>query len=298
MGGRIEARIAAVAARQHGVVTRAQTLAAGASPDQIKRWLAAGRLHGIHRGVYAVGHSALSDLGRIQAALLAAPPGSVASHRTAGYLWEMCPWCPLPVDITSTTRTRGNHRTRHLPAHHTTRRKGLLTTTAARTILDLADVLPTQELRRIIGEAEYRRVVSRPQLLEVMRELPGRHGLRALMQLVPDGRPQPTHSHLEDRFLALVEDAGLPRPQSNVRILSFVVDFLWPDERLVVEIDGPHHDQRRREDAERDQRLAAAGYLTLRFPGEQLDERPLTVVTRVAVVLAGLSASAARASSG
>src|SRR5688500_4880303 len=81
--------VAAIAARQHGVVTLTQLNQAGIDRSGVSRRLRAGRLHRIHRGVYAVGHRALSNHGRWMAAVLACGPGAVLSHRAAAELWRL-----------------------------------------------------------------------------------------------------------------------------------------------------------------------------------------------------------------
>ena len=79
--------LAAVAGRQHGVIQRLQLLRARVNPRTISRWLASGRLHEVHRGVYALGHAALTPRGYDLAAVLASGPGAVLSHRSAAALW-------------------------------------------------------------------------------------------------------------------------------------------------------------------------------------------------------------------
>src|SRR4051812_10827827 len=79
--------IAVVAARQHGVIARAQLRALGLSDDAITKRASRGRLHAVHRGVYAVGHPVLGARGRWMAAVLACGPGAVLSHASAAALW-------------------------------------------------------------------------------------------------------------------------------------------------------------------------------------------------------------------
>jgi predicted transcriptional regulator of viral defense system len=80
--------IAVIAARQHGVVAIRQAVGAGVSVDSVLRRARAGRLHRIHRGVYAVGHPGLSIGGRWTAAVLACGEGAVLSHAAAAALWS------------------------------------------------------------------------------------------------------------------------------------------------------------------------------------------------------------------
>jgi hypothetical protein len=87
----IDAAIARLAAAQHGVVARAQLMSAGIDRGAIGHRLHCRRLHPVHRGVYAVGHSLITREGRWMAAVLASGPGAVLSHRSAAALWNLRP---------------------------------------------------------------------------------------------------------------------------------------------------------------------------------------------------------------
>jgi hypothetical protein len=92
--------VAAIVARQHGVVTRQQLLDVGLTTSRVDRWLAARRLIALHRGVYAVGHRRLRREGHWLAAVLAAGPTAVLSHREAAALHELGPAARTTVDVT------------------------------------------------------------------------------------------------------------------------------------------------------------------------------------------------------
>ena len=286
----IERKIAAAAGRQRGLVTRGQLVGAGLTAAEIKRRLGDGRLYLIHRGVYAVGHPELTELARCQAAVLAVS-GGVLSHRSAGVLWRMLDaWPPYP-DVTvvrrggSTPNTIVLHRVRRPPP--TTRRHGLPVTTPARTILDLAEVLGPEALRRMIRNAEFDRLINHDQLTHLIRANPGRHGARRLKEARGAGAA-PTRSALEDRFLTLVAQAGLPHPEVNVRVADARVDFLWRAQRVIVETDGWDNHSGRiafEDDRDRDQRLLAAGYRVMRVTWRQLTREPMKVTARLAALL-------------
>ena len=136
--------MAAVAGRQHGVVSYEQLLRAGVSSSTVSRWVRVGRLHRLYRGVYAVGHTDLSDEGRILAAVLACGDGAVASHGSAAYLWGLSPTCPSLVHVTipgtaGRARRKGVvlHRSTTLSLAETTLRHNIPVTKPDRTRRDL-----------------------------------------------------------------------------------------------------------------------------------------------------------------
>ena len=216
--------VARIAARQHGVVSFQQLIAAGLDPSGIWRRVRAGRLHRIHRGVYAVAHRNLTHQGWWMAAVLACGQGAVLSHRSAAMHWGLLNPTNGPVDVTIPTRG-GRRRRQGIRVHRSTCltpkaatiRQGIPTTTPARTILDLRRVVDRPTLEAAIAQAEIRRL-----------PIPALHGIHHA----------PTRSELERRFLRLCRRHGLPKPEVNVRVGPYEVDFLWRDRRLIVETDG------------------------------------------------------------
>ncbi|MGH2993241.1 MAG: endonuclease domain-containing protein [Solirubrobacterales bacterium] len=167
---------------------------------------------------------------------------------------------------------------------------GIPVTSPARSLLDLASVLPTSELERALAEAQVRRIVTRRALVDQLERNRGRSGVRALRRAVEvPGGPAATRSEAERRLLRLVRAAELPVPRVNARLGRYEVDFMWREQRLVAEVDGyAYHANRRafERDRERDAALAAAGYTVLRLTWRQLVNTPEAVVARLAAVLA------------
>jgi hypothetical protein len=142
-----ETRVAAIASNQHGVITTAQLMRAGLSPTVIRGWDRAGRLHRVHRGVYAVGHPGLSKEGRWMAAVLACGRGAVLSHRSAAALsgfapkpsgrWtELTPEATVPGHAGRARRTGIHiHRSSTLLPSHSTRRANIPVTRALQNAL-------------------------------------------------------------------------------------------------------------------------------------------------------------------
>jgi very-short-patch-repair endonuclease/predicted transcriptional regulator of viral defense system len=288
----VDQRIAALATRQHGVVATRQLAAFGLSQRAVSHRAAAGRLHRVHRGVYAVGHPVLTVNGRRMAAVLAAGPGAVLSHASAAALWEIRPTSATRIDVSVRSAAgRGKrpglriHRAAHLRGEEITVQQGITVTTVARTLLDLAATLSPRALERALDEAEIQQLYDRTSLDALARAHAGERGARALTQaLDQDGEPTLTDSELEELMLALCDEHDLPRPKSRAWVAGLRVDFLFAASRLVVETDGYRYHRTRRafeRDRERDAILARAGYRTLRFTHRQLTGEPAMVAATI-----------------
>jgi very-short-patch-repair endonuclease len=280
--------VAELAGRQHGIVSTSQLRSLGLTWDDIAYRTRTGRLHPIHRGVYAVGHRHLTETGLFVAALLAVGPGATLSHASAAALWGIRPRGRGRIDVTVARRVKPRrgvriHAVRALPPSDVTRHMGIPVTTPARTLLDLADVLPRRALARAVHEAEVQRLVDHRQLRDQVERCRGRRAAAILAALLADG-PAPARSDLEDRAIELFAQHGLPKPRSNVRVEGIEVDFLFADARLIVETDGDryHHTHfARRNDADKQARLEAAGYRVIRLTWDQVTKRPAQTAARI-----------------
>jgi len=241
--------------------------------------------------VYALGHRALDLEGRLQAALLYAGPGAILSHTTAGWVWEILDTPPSRIHLTVSGRRRSLpairiHRTRFLDA---TRHRGFPVTKIARTLRDLAWVLPGPQLRLLLAEADYRGLLDAHHVYRVLGR--GRHGSAALRQALEAHMPElaRTYSVLEQRFLELCERSGIELPEVNVHVEGMLVDTVWREERVAVELDG-HAAHALRARIENDRRrelvLRAAGFLVLRYTWQQVTLQPDRVVADLRASLA------------
>jgi hypothetical protein len=97
----IDLQIASLAGGQHGVVALWQLLDLGLTASAARNRVATGRLHGVHIGVYAVGHARLSRDGLYMAAVLASGRGAVLSHRSAAQKLGLRPTSRARIDVTS-----------------------------------------------------------------------------------------------------------------------------------------------------------------------------------------------------
>jgi hypothetical protein len=292
--------LAAIVDRQYGLVTRAQLLHIGVGKQGIVERVRSKRLRRLHRSVYAVGHALLRPEAYWLAAVLACGPGAVLSHRSAAALWELAADSATVVDVTVPTqagrgRPRGIrvHRSGRLPPAEVTVHEGIPVTTVARTLLDFADTASRQSLKRAIDESEHRRRFDLDAIRAVVEANPGRRGARLLA--LAQAPAEPTRSQLEEVFLAFVERHGLPRPLVGVALGAYTADFLWPQEKLIVETDGLDvHGTRAafEHDRRRDRRLLEMGYRTVRLTSRALDLEAAAVAAQLRAILTRSQAGA------
>jgi hypothetical protein len=282
-------RVAALAGGQGGVVAHRQLAALGLTASAIDRRIRAGRLHPIHRGVYAVGHRAVAVVGMRWAAVLAVGDGAVVSHATAGAAYDLRRSSSTVIHITVPGRAGRKrrpgirvHRPESLVADEVTTIDGLPITTPARTLLDLAaSGLRDRPLEAALDSAERRRLLDFAELHELLARYPGRPGSPSLKAVLSRYSPVDTRSELEDLVVELCDAHDLPRPLGNCVIEGKVRDFYWPHARLVVEADSyawHRSPSALNDDRERDVELTLAGYRTLRFTWEQVNRRRNYVV--------------------
>jgi very-short-patch-repair endonuclease len=290
MASSVTTRLIALAESQHGVITRAQLLALGLTAAAIDARLARGALRLLHRGVYALGHRALTDEGHWLAAVLAYAPDVVLSHFSAALLWRM----RIPsragklVHVTTTRHQRGGsgvlvHRTRRIGPVDVTVVRGIPVTTVARTLVDCADLLTYPELRQL---ADHGVRLDAEAVRGAQERAPGRRGAGRVNRLLGSGIR--TRSKLERAMRKLCHEAGLPPPLFNKEILGYECDAVWPEARFIVEVDGGafHTPKPAREaDYERNVALAVAGWRVVRFTYDQVVFDPRLVATRLHALL-------------
>jgi very-short-patch-repair endonuclease len=258
------------------VVSVEQLDALGLDRYSVRRRAAAGWLHRLHRGVYAVGHASLSKRSRYMAAVLACGPGSALSHRAAGELWSLRP-SSGPPEVTIPRGRAGPggvrvHRSRTTLVGDVTRVDQIPVTTVARTLLDLAAIVPSRDLARAVDRAERLELFDLAAVEEVLLRSNGRRGAAALRRSVGSWEAAATRSELEDRFRELVRSSDRPQPLFNVLVdgerRTHEVDAFWPAHGLVVQLDGFAYHRTRR-DHERDASATAdlelAGYRVMRL---------------------------------
>ncbi len=293
----VEARLSALLKRQHGVVAKQQLRNLGLSDDSVDRRVRQGRLLRIQRGVYTVGHDDLADKGRWLAAVLASGHGAVLSHRSAAALWGL--WRPSFVSEVTVPRNgnrRGSrralkvHRSTRLSYADVTRRHGIPVTKPARTLLDLAEVVDRRPLERTLDESHRLRLCTEAQLRAVVARTPGRIGAARLAAVLDEHElgSTATENDFEELLLAICDEHRIPRPQCQQPLMGYRVDFLWREQRVVVETDGRawHTTGGAFEsDRVRDAELGDAGWTVRRFTWLQLTSRREWVAGRVKTAL-------------
>ena len=271
-----------IAEGQHGVITRAQLSELGLGSDAIDHSVRIRRLCRIHRGVYSiVGRRLLTRRGFWMAAVLACGQGAVLSHLAAAALWGIRGGSRIEVTVPRGRKARPGIQLHYanLPADEITVHHGIPVTTIARTLLDLSAVVQRDELRSAFRQVEQRRLtdaIGVGAMIERYPRKPGRPILRAVFQEARRGLGI-VRSEFEERFQAFLLNAGLPSPPTNVLIEGMEVDCAWPEQRLIVELDGREtHDTAHafEHDRARDRRLGAAGWRVVRVTWRQLTEQP------------------------
>ena len=294
-----DAAIADVAAKQHGNITRKQLLGLGLDDAAIAYRVKIGRLHRVCRGVYAVGRRPITAVERASAAVFACGPGAALSHGSAMTLWGF--WRrwdePFEVTVQRDRRTPGIivHRSNTLRRPDLTTHLGIRVTSPARTILDINPRLNDKALKRAVNSALHTPWLSEDHLAELLARqvhLPQARRIARLIGL--EGTP--TRAGWEDDFPAFCENQGLPAPVMGAIVCGYIVDALFPAEKVIVELDGWEFHKNRiafETDRERDAETLAHGFATVRVTWDRIHARPDWEASRLRAILECRRAAAA-----
>ena len=272
----------ALARQQHGVITRRQLLARGYTPEAIDHRRETGRLHCLHRGVYAVGRFDLGRHGKWMAAVLSCGDDALLSHSSAAAIWKIgreSRRVEVSVPASRSARRPGiavHRRARMLPGDLSTR-DGIPVTSPIRTLVDMATRLTTKQLEAAVNDADKLDLVDAGSLGGRLEAYRGDRGVPALRRLLDKDAYLLTDSELERKLLPIARQAGLPKPRTGAIVNGFKVDFFWPELGLVVETDGLRYHRtaaQQARDRRRDQAHVAAGMTTLRFTYRQVAHDP------------------------
>jgi very-short-patch-repair endonuclease/predicted transcriptional regulator of viral defense system len=293
----VAAAVETIAGRQHGVVARAQLRSAGLSDDQVDNWVRGGRIRRVSRGVYAVGAASISERGRIQAAALASGRGAVVSHRSAAFLLGIGERSPRVIDVI--TPAQGGrqidgirvHAVAYPGRHELAQVYGIVCTSVARTVVDLAGTYGESGLRETFERAAAAGKLDLAAIEAVLDRGARRRGAPCLRRVIEEWRPvaetaryATVRSLFEAKLLPLVAAAGLPMPRINAPVRTaervLEVDLLWDEERFVVEADSRRHHATEvafERDRARDLDLLEVHYEVLRVTWKQVEREPQKV---------------------
>ena len=279
--------VAELAAQQHGVVAIWQLLEYGFSRDQVDRQLKNGRLHRLHRGVYAVGHERITRSGHWMAAVLACGPNSLLSHRTAavlhGLLYPRDGWPHVTV------AGKGRPKRKGIVLHQVTR-------IPERVVID---AIPATTIPRTLLDLAHTKDPLLPYALETAYDnggfditaIDGQKGATALREAIKRYEPAPhwTRSRLEKRFYRLCRKHGIPLPSVNQWVAGYEVDMVWFEQKVIVELDteATHGTKSAKlKDPVRDTKLQLAGYRVIRVTDHRLIHDPAGVLADLSQMLA------------
>jgi very-short-patch-repair endonuclease len=303
------ARAGRLAARQYGAISSAQARACGLTRDQVRQLVRSGRWAAVHRGVYLVVGSALSWEQQASIALLASGDAAALSFGSAAFLHELTDAKPSRIDVTVPYGARPRsakrfviHRAVSLDAPDTRTVRRLRVTCPARTLVDLASAYPEPALASAIDHA----LLSGRLTIGVVRRYIRDRGLRSrpgagmLVKLLDDREFGVPESELERRMLELIAENHLPAPERQRRVGPHRVDFAYPAQGVIVEVDGraTHGTAEAFEsDPVRQNALVLDGWTVLRFTWKQITRDPDYVADALSRVLQGaarLASPAAR----
>jgi hypothetical protein len=297
------AALRALAERQHGVVAHWQLLELGLGKGLAFRRREGGLLIQLHQGVYVLGRRGLTREGRWMAAVLACGPGAALSHFSAGHHWGMC-GSRSRIEVLRQSggfHPKGHggvrlHQTRRLEPYEVTVERGIPVAVRERVLLDLAARTDSKRLERMFVQAYKSGHLSWPRLGRIIIRRRGCKGVGKLRRIALEVDPEAleTKSPSEVDFLALWREEGPPVPSVNVLVEGHLVDFLWAEQKVIVETDswsyhGDHLTFER--DRQREVDLIAAGYDVHRTTYKMLERNPEPFIQNVRRALTARTAS-------
>lgn len=295
----VELQCVRLAARQHGVLSRAQASDLRMSRTQLEWRVKSGAWQRLFPGVFRVEGAPSTWRQRLKAASLWAGEGHALSHGTAaallGFEWFRG---TSAVELTTVKNLRAagvtTHRVGALLPRELVSVEGFRVTSVPRTLLDLAAVLPPDDVRRLADEAMRRKWMNVDRFEQLFERHGGSPGVKLLREFANEyaGGDGPTESALEDRVRELLAAAGLPKPvkQRPVYVGRRLrrLDFHFPGTPVVIEADGYawhatvdafERDRQRRNE------LTLRGLQTLQWTWSALRERPEELLIELATLL-------------
>jgi len=300
-----EREIGVIAARQRGLITRPQLTALGVTRAAIDHAIVRGRLHRRHHAVYSlVPFPALPPLAVELSAVLACGDAALLSHHSAAATWGFRPFFNGLVDVTAIGSDAGRdrpgiraHRVSHLDRRDVRCYQNIPITSPARALLEIAPELTDRQLEKALDEALIKRLVTHAAINAVVNAYPNRRGVGRLRAAADPGRPTTqTRSDGEEALLAALRRANIRAPEVNAKVGNYTADFLWRDEKVIVELDGYDYHRGRaafERDHQRDAEHQHMNHLVIRVTGRQLARELEALLVQIATALAQRNSAAA-----
>jgi very-short-patch-repair endonuclease len=292
--------LASLAARNHGLITRTQALAAGVSRTGIARRLRSGEWIRVYPGVYRIAAVPVSWRQQVLAPCLRRPGRTWAFARTAGAFWELDGCGRDVIEVVSTQPIRSHDKVEYhvvtaMARRHVTVVNAIPVTTVHRTLTDLGSVVDANTVEMALESALRRNITTIDRLWRTIEEVGtrGRRGPAVLAAILGAHAGRPTESALETTFAQLVRRFGLPSPTRQVCIsdesgLPARVDFFWEGHGVVVEVDGRSHHLRRDQweaDLRRRNGLTSQGLRVLHVTYERMSIDAAGAATEIRMAL-------------
>ena len=262
--------------RQFGLISLEQLADAGLTRAKIRTLVRHGRLRRVFPGVYAVEGAPRTPRQLAMAAVLACGEGAALSHVSAACHWRILDHWPSMPQVTIPGKG-GQRGRRGIELHHslrlqTTTHDHIPVTTLARTLNDIAT---HRAIKAAVRQAERLYRLDLPAL-------DARGPLKRFLATYVSAAD--TDNDFEADFLELCARHGIPEPLRKQQVGPYWPDFLWPEHRLIVELDGRGSHLGHipfSEDRERDRYLQLQGYVVLRFTYEDVRDRPAAVAAQI-----------------
>ncbi len=289
--------VAAIARRQHGLITRAQLDAAGLTDRKIRTLVDNGNLVRQRRGLYVIAGSPSTWHQRLLTEVLAGGPDALAGMRAAAGLWRFHRYRRQHLDVVGSRWLRGSpvkgtgHETLILPSRDRTEHEGIPVTTPTRTLIDVGRYVTATQLGKMVDDAVTRDLTTYEDLHHRFNELArrGRDGIATIREVL-DARPVGTvapDSAFEDEVHRRLHAVGI-EPVLHHRVacdgIEYVLDIAWPEYRVAVECDGfrvHRTEEQLVHDDDRQNQLTLAGWHVLRETWGRFNEDRDRIVREV-----------------
>ena len=298
--GLFDAEVSRLARRRHSVLTTADLVRIGRTPEQVRRAAQRGELETMHPGIHRVAAAPVTWEQRLLLAVLAGGAGTLASHRSAAALWGLDgstkgrPEIVTPRHLRSWAPHLGKvHESTDLHLAEPTERLTIPCTGLVRTLVDLGAVVPVERVQQTIDDAIRRSLCTWDDLAHalVRHSRRGRRGVGPLRAILDECYGTTVPDSNFNRLVArLLTDSGLPAPELEHRVLSPAgeelgrVDLAYVEQLVGIELDSRKHHLTAaafEADRVRQNRLELHGWIILRYTWLHYTKTPNRIVTDV-----------------